>query len=50
MALRPEPARGDNEPEGGWVRAVLEALQSNSKTARLVLIILALSLLAAAAR
>lgn len=37
-------------PERGLWRAVLEALESNSKTARLVVILLALAALAATVR
>lgn len=42
----------DGDPPGppGMWRAVLEALESNRKTARLVLIILALAVLGAAVR
>jgi hypothetical protein len=50
MALKPESPQEENDLERGLGRAILEALNSNSKTARLILILLALSHFATAAR
>ena len=42
--MAPTPVEPEREPSGLW-RAVLVALESNGKTARLVVIILALGLM-----
>ena len=52
MAKKHSAERDDDQPskQSGLWRAVLEALESNIKTARLIFILLALALLASAVR